>query len=172
MPIPAQSIPTRVAAESLSTGISTELDTHGREAALRVPTLTREDRTQRGRCSVSSSSIRSHSSQVKVSPFLALFGHGAMSELSPLCARKRTFADASAFYGVTLWSGSAVTHARPCAPVRHCRTRADTDRPRTECRSPSRDCPTVLPPAAHPPTSPCRRSRLDRDRRNRPARNR
>jgi poly(3-hydroxybutyrate) depolymerase len=56
MPIPARSIPTRVGAESLSTGASTELDTHGRGAALRAPTLIREDRTQRGKCCVSSSS--------------------------------------------------------------------------------------------------------------------
>ena len=71
MPIPARSIPTRVGAESLSTGTSTELDTHGREAALRAPTLIREDQTQPGKCCVSSSSIRSHSSLVRVSPFAA-----------------------------------------------------------------------------------------------------
>src|SRR5260370_42322930 len=65
MPIPARSIPTRMGAVSLSTGTSTEPDTHGREAALRAPTLIREDQTQRGKCSVSSSSIRSHSSQVR-----------------------------------------------------------------------------------------------------------
>src|SRR5258708_18816993 len=74
MPIPVRSIPTRVGAVSLSTGTSTELDTHGREAALRAPTLIREDRTQRGKCCVSSLSIRSHSSRVTVSPFVALFG--------------------------------------------------------------------------------------------------
>src|SRR5258705_11412047 len=72
MPIPGRSIPTRVGAESLSTGTSTELDTHGREAALRAPTLIREDRTQRGKCCVSSSSIRSHSRRVRVRPFVAL----------------------------------------------------------------------------------------------------
>src|SRR6266478_9560704 len=66
MPIPARSIPTRVGAESLSTGTSTELDTHGREAALRAPTPIREDRTQPGKCCVSSSSIRSHSSQLSL----------------------------------------------------------------------------------------------------------
>src|SRR6266446_7383272 len=65
MPIPARSIPTRLGAESLSTGASMELDTHGREAALRAPTPIREDRTQRGKCCVSSSSIRAHSSQVR-----------------------------------------------------------------------------------------------------------
>src|SRR5258708_37721865 len=65
MPIPARSIPTRVGAESWSTGTSTELDTHGREAALRAPTPIHADRTQRGKCCVSSSSIRSHSSQVR-----------------------------------------------------------------------------------------------------------
>src|SRR6476660_7220394 len=70
MPIPARSIPTRVGAESLSTGTSTELDTHGREAALRAPTPIRKDRTQPGKCCVSSSSIRSRSSQVKVNPFV------------------------------------------------------------------------------------------------------
>jgi hypothetical protein len=43
---------------------------HGREAALRAPTLIREDRTQRGKCCVSSSSIRSHSNQVRVRPYL------------------------------------------------------------------------------------------------------
>ena len=66
MPIPARSIPTRVGAESLSTGTSTERDTHGREAALLAPTPIREDRTQRGKCCDSSSSIRSHSSQVRI----------------------------------------------------------------------------------------------------------
>src|SRR5258708_39429284 len=61
MPIPARSIPTRVGGKSLSTGTSTELHTHGQEAALLAPTLIREDRTQRGKCCGSSSSIRSHS---------------------------------------------------------------------------------------------------------------
>src|SRR5258707_8494172 len=65
MPTPARSIPTRVGAESLSTGTSTELYTHGREAALRAPTLSREDRTQRRKCFLSVSSIRAHSSQVR-----------------------------------------------------------------------------------------------------------
>src|SRR5258707_15736687 len=64
MPIPARSIPTRVGGKSLSTGTSTELHTHGQEAALLAPTLIREDRTQRGKCCVSSLSIRSHSSEV------------------------------------------------------------------------------------------------------------
>src|SRR5258705_12216112 len=64
MPIPARSIPTRVGGKSLSTGTSTQPDTHGREAALRAPTLIREDQTQRGKCCVSSSSIRSHSGEV------------------------------------------------------------------------------------------------------------
>src|SRR6202022_4101495 len=68
MPIPARSMPTRVGAESLSTGTSTELDTHGREAALRAPPLIREDRTQRGKCCGSSLGIRSHRSEVRVSP--------------------------------------------------------------------------------------------------------
>ena len=63
MPIPARSIPTRPGVESLSTGISTVLDTHGREAALQAPTPIREDRTQRGKCCVSSSSIRSRRSK-------------------------------------------------------------------------------------------------------------
>src|SRR5712672_945351 len=76
MPIPARSIPTRVGAESLSTGISTELDTHGREAARRAPTLIRGDRTQRGKCCVSYSSIRSHSSQDRVS--WSVLGNGAV----------------------------------------------------------------------------------------------
>jgi hypothetical protein len=66
--LPARSIPTRVGAESLSTGASTELDTHGREAARQAPTLIREGRTQRGKCCVSSSSIRFPSSQVRVGP--------------------------------------------------------------------------------------------------------
>src|SRR3979490_3288291 len=48
-PIPARSILTRVGAESLSTGTSTELDTHGREAALQAPTPIQADRTQRGK---------------------------------------------------------------------------------------------------------------------------
>jgi hypothetical protein len=72
MPIPARSISTRAGAESLSTGTSTELDTHGREEAPRAPTLIREDRTQRGKCSVSSSSIRSYTRLVTASPLLAL----------------------------------------------------------------------------------------------------
>src|ERR1035437_6875397 len=66
MPIPARSVPTRVGAESLSTGTSTELHTHGREVALLPPPLIGEDRTQRGKCCDSSSSIRSHSSQVRI----------------------------------------------------------------------------------------------------------
>src|SRR6266550_5324215 len=41
MPIPARSIPTRVGGNSLSTGTSTELHTHGQEAALLAPTLIR-----------------------------------------------------------------------------------------------------------------------------------
>src|SRR5437868_7769239 len=61
----------RVDAEFLSTGTSMELDTRGREAALLALTLIREDRTPRGKCCVSSSSIRSHSSQVRVSRFMA-----------------------------------------------------------------------------------------------------
>src|SRR5437016_12038526 len=61
----------RAVAEFLSTGTSTELDTHGREAALLAPILIREDLTQPGKCCVSSSSIRAHSSQVRVSPFVA-----------------------------------------------------------------------------------------------------
>src|SRR5260370_18223537 len=65
-PIPAPSIPTRVGAESLSTGASTELGTHGREATLLVPTQIREDQTQRGKCCVSSSSIRSPTSHIRV----------------------------------------------------------------------------------------------------------
>ena len=34
-----------------------------------------------------------------MSPFMALFGHGAMSDLSPLCAPKRTSVDHSEFIG-------------------------------------------------------------------------
>jgi hypothetical protein len=34
-----------------------------------------------------------------MSPFVALFGHGAMSDLSPLCAPKRTSTDHSEFMG-------------------------------------------------------------------------
>src|SRR5260370_11886272 len=71
MPIPARSIPTRVGAESLSTGTSTELDTHGREAALRAPTLIREDRTHPGKYCVSSSSLPSPISLVTLHPPLA-----------------------------------------------------------------------------------------------------
>src|SRR5258707_15632874 len=74
MPIPARSIPTRVGGKSLSTGTSTELHTHGQEAALLAPTLIREDRTQRRKCCVSSLSIRSRSSLVRVNAFVALFG--------------------------------------------------------------------------------------------------
>src|SRR5437868_1368919 len=61
----------RVDAEFLSTGTSMELDTHGREAALLALTLIREDRMPRGKCCVSSSSIRSHSSQCRVGPCVA-----------------------------------------------------------------------------------------------------
>src|SRR6202022_3796529 len=90
MPIPARSIPTRVGAESLSTGTSTELDTHGRVAALRAPTLIREDRTQRGKCCVSSSSIHSHSRLVRVSPFMALLRHGWIAIERRLSGQKQT----------------------------------------------------------------------------------
>src|SRR4029079_8991416 len=48
-----------VDAECWSTGISTEPDTHGPEAAPRAPILIREGRTQQGKCFVFSSSIRS-----------------------------------------------------------------------------------------------------------------
>src|SRR6202022_2999512 len=93
MPIPARSIPTRVGAESLSTGTSTELNTHGRVAALRAPTLIREDRTQRGKCCVSSSSIHSHSSLVRVSPFMAQMRSADCIEQCPLSgATRKTFA--------------------------------------------------------------------------------
>jgi len=84
IPIPALSIATRVGAESWSTGISTGLDTHGREAALSAPTLIRVDRTQRGKCCVSSSSIRSPSSEARVSPFMAPGGHGPLRTMSVL----------------------------------------------------------------------------------------
>src|SRR6202043_104523 len=69
MPIRARSIPTRVGAESLSTGRFTESDTLGREAVLQAPTLIREARTQRGKSFGSSSSIRSRSRQIRVNPF-------------------------------------------------------------------------------------------------------
>ena len=49
-PIPARSIPTRPGVASLSTGISTVLDTHGREAVRQGPTPIREGQTQRGKC--------------------------------------------------------------------------------------------------------------------------
>jgi hypothetical protein len=62
----------RADAEFLSTGTFTELDTHGREETLRAPTLIREDRTPRGKCCVSSLSIRSHSNKVRVRPFVAV----------------------------------------------------------------------------------------------------
>jgi hypothetical protein len=48
-----------------------EPDTHGWEAALLASILIREDPTQRGKCCVSSSCIRAHSSLVRVSPFMA-----------------------------------------------------------------------------------------------------
>jgi len=51
-----------VDAECWSTGISTEPDTHGPEAAPRAPILIREGRTQQGKCFVFSSSIRSRRS--------------------------------------------------------------------------------------------------------------
>src|SRR5258708_26909254 len=92
MTIPARSIPTRVGEESLSTAPSTELDTHGREAAVRDPTLIREDRTQPGKCCVSSSSIRSHSSLVRVSPFVApLCRLGRCSKSTDLCDLRLQF---------------------------------------------------------------------------------
>jgi hypothetical protein len=34
-----------------------------------------------------------------MSPFMALFGHGAMSDLSPLCASKRTICARSEYFG-------------------------------------------------------------------------
>ena len=48
----------------------------------------------------------------------ALFGHGAMSDLSPLCAPKRTFANASGFIGsrpsdIRLGSGAFAPPFRP-----------------------------------------------------------
>ena len=69
---------------SLSTGISTEPDTHGREAARQAPTPIRADRMQRGKCCVSSWSIRSHGSQVRVRPFVAqsFCSHPAIRSLS------------------------------------------------------------------------------------------
>jgi hypothetical protein len=59
-----------VGAQFLSIGKSTEPDTHGREAALPAPTPIREGRTRRRKCYVSSWSIRSHSTGVRISPFL------------------------------------------------------------------------------------------------------
>jgi 2-polyprenyl-6-methoxyphenol hydroxylase-like FAD-dependent oxidoreductase len=82
MPIPARSTPTRTGAKSLSTGTSTELDTHGQEAALLAPTLIREDRTPPGKCCGSSSSIRFHKSRVEV----------ARSDGSPLLFEPRPLA--------------------------------------------------------------------------------
>ena len=67
-----------------------ELDTRGREAALLALTLIREDRTRREKCCVSSSSIRSHSSQVRVSPFVARNGLAGAFRLGPLSRAKRT----------------------------------------------------------------------------------
>jgi hypothetical protein len=61
MPTPARPIPMRADAKSWSTGISTAPATHGREAALRAPTLIRKDRTLPGKCCGSSWGIRSHS---------------------------------------------------------------------------------------------------------------
>jgi hypothetical protein len=52
--------------EIWNTGISTAPATHGREAALRAPTLIRKDRTQRGKCCVSSSGIRCHTSSLEL----------------------------------------------------------------------------------------------------------
>ena len=57
-PIRARSIATRAGARYWNTGASTEPDTHGREEAPRVPTPTREDRTQQEKCCVFSWRIR------------------------------------------------------------------------------------------------------------------
>jgi hypothetical protein len=60
-----------------------ETETQARPmTVLRAPTLIREDRTQRWKCCVSSSSIRSHSSQVRVSPFVSAFGRQLFGETS------------------------------------------------------------------------------------------
>jgi len=58
MPTPAPSTAIPMVVASWSTGKSTEPDMHGREAAQPAPTPIRTDRTQQGRCCVSSSSIR------------------------------------------------------------------------------------------------------------------
>src|SRR5438094_825344 len=52
-------MPTRAGGQSLSTGKSMELDTHGREAARPAPTPIREDQTPLERCCASSSNTRS-----------------------------------------------------------------------------------------------------------------
>jgi hypothetical protein len=94
MPIPAPSLPNRAGAQSLSTGTSMAPATHGRGAALQAPTPIREDRTQQGKCCVSSSSIRSHGRQVGVSPFMAaLFGPCTMSDLSQYAPQSGSWRD-------------------------------------------------------------------------------
>jgi hypothetical protein len=109
MPIRARSIPTRAGAESLSAGTSTELDTHGREAALRAPTLIRGDRKRRGKCCVSSSSIRSHSRQIRVSPFACRFLDAGMPTLSARsCSRRPKSAKAGNRGAIARSSGGAM----------------------------------------------------------------
>src|SRR6266404_5927161 len=104
--IPGRSTQTRVGAKSLSTGTSTELDTHGQEATLLAPTLIRRDRTPRGECCGSSSSIRFHSSEVsgriagqvgltneRDSRYWARNGHADSVAQCPLLgAKRKTFA--------------------------------------------------------------------------------
>src|SRR5215468_11330506 len=65
-PIPAPSIATPAGATTSSIGASTELDMHGQGEARRAPILTREDRTQRKKFCVFSSSIRFHSRAVVI----------------------------------------------------------------------------------------------------------
>src|SRR5258707_15846023 len=100
MPIPARSIPTRVGEKSLSTGTFMELDTHGQEAALSAPTLIRGDRTPRGKCCGSSSSIRFHKSQVRVSPFVARLRHADRIEQCPSSRAKRKTYARTEFFSV------------------------------------------------------------------------
>ena len=63
MPIPAPSLPTPAGGRSPSTGTSMAPATRGREAVPPAPTPIREVRMRRGKCCVSSSSIRSMGSR-------------------------------------------------------------------------------------------------------------
>jgi hypothetical protein len=93
------------------------LDTHGREAALLALTLIREDRTPRGKCCGSSLIIRSDSSQVRVSRFMAPLRHaGGHRECPPFFGQDRTAIVCQAsFTNQTVCSAGLFSIRQPCA---------------------------------------------------------